>query len=120
MKERIRELRKRVGITQEEFGKRLGVKRVAVTNWEIGKVNPSDIVIKSIVREFGVDEDWLLYGATEMYTDQNKQVMAQVDAMMISDNQTMKAILRGMSQLRQDEWKTVERILEMITKERGS
>lgn len=67
MLNRIKELRKIVGLTQTEFGARLGVKGNTVTGYETGIRTPSDAVITSICREFGVNELWLRTGDGEMF-----------------------------------------------------
>ena len=45
MKERIKELRKSLGITQQEFADKLGLKRNTIATYEIGKAVPSDRVV---------------------------------------------------------------------------
>lgn len=65
MNERIKELRKKLGLTLEKFGARLGVKKAAVSKWENGD-NITDQMFKSICREFNVNEEWLRNGTGEM------------------------------------------------------
>ena len=67
MNDRIKELRKTLGLTLEKFGERLGVKRNSVSQWENGINNISDQVRKSICREFGVNEEWLLSGSGPIF-----------------------------------------------------
>lgn len=62
MKDRIKKLRKVLGITQQEFADRIGLKRNSVANYEIGRNMPIDPVITSICREFNVNEQWLRTG----------------------------------------------------------
>ena len=59
MNERIKAVRLALGISQEEFGKRLGVTRGAITNIELNKVEPKPLFVDLICREFNVNEDWL-------------------------------------------------------------
>lgn len=66
MGERLKELRKLFGLTQEEFAKRIGIKRNTIATYEIGRNTPIDAVIFSICREFNVNEDWLRAGEGEM------------------------------------------------------
>lgn len=47
---------------QEPFGEKIGVTRSAVSGYESGHRNPSNNVLKSICREFNVNEDYLFYG----------------------------------------------------------
>lgn len=71
MNERIKELRKRLNLTQQEFADRLSIKRGAVANYEVGRNTPSDSVIALICREFNVSERWLREGEGEMFLPQN-------------------------------------------------
>ena len=71
MNERIKELRKRLNLTQQEFADRLSIKRGAVANYEVGRNTPSDSVIALICREFNVSERWLREGDGEMFIPQD-------------------------------------------------
>lgn len=71
MNERIKELRKRLNFTQQEFADRLSIKRGAVANYEVGRNTPSDSVIALICREFNVSERWLREGEGEMFLPQD-------------------------------------------------
>lgn len=62
MKDRIKEIRKDNKMTQVEFGEKIGVKGNTITNYESGLRNPTDAVIKSICREFGINEEWIRNG----------------------------------------------------------
>ena len=62
MKDRIKQVRKSQNLTQTAFGDIIGVKGNTITNYETGLRNPTDAVIKSICREFGVSEEWLRTG----------------------------------------------------------
>lgn len=67
MKDRIKKIRKAIKLTQVQFGEKIGVKGNTVTNYESGLRTPTDAVIKSICREFNVDENWLRTGEGEMF-----------------------------------------------------
>ena len=67
MHERIKLLRKHLGLTQAEFGARIGVKGNTVTGYENCLRVPSDAVIISICREFGVPPEWLTLGVGEIF-----------------------------------------------------
>ena len=67
MNERIKEIRKALSLTLEEFGKELGVTRSAIGHIENGIRNITEQMILSICREFNVNENWLRYGEGEMF-----------------------------------------------------
>ncbi len=71
MNERIKQLRKHLGLNQSDFASRLGVSQSAVAAWELGTRNPMDAVIQSICREFNVSERWLREGDGEMFLPQD-------------------------------------------------
>ena len=60
--ERIKYLRKCLNLTQEEFAAKLGVKRGAIANYEIGRNVPVDSVVALICKVFNVNEVWLRTG----------------------------------------------------------
>ena len=67
IKDRIKTLRKALGLTQQEFADKIGIKRGAVANYELGRNEPIDAVLSLICREFHVDEHWLRTGEGEMF-----------------------------------------------------
>ena len=64
--ERVRMVRNAEGLTMEEFGKRLGVGRSAISNIENGNRDLTAQMAKSIAREFRVSEEWLKTGEGDM------------------------------------------------------
>lgn len=65
---RVKELRLALKLTQEEFAARLGVRRGAIANYEVGRNPPTDSVKALIYREFSVSPDWLERGSGEMFS----------------------------------------------------
>ncbi len=57
------------GLTQTEFGERVGVKPAHVTNWVKDYHSPSRGTLLSISREFGVNEQWLIDGSGAIYKE---------------------------------------------------
>ena len=64
--DRIKEVRKKAGLTQQKFADRIGAKQNTVAQYEIGRNVPIDPVITSICREFRVSEKWLRTGEGQM------------------------------------------------------
>lgn len=86
MKDRIKLIRKERKLTQESFGKLIGVKGNTITNYENGLRNPSDAIINSICREFNVNEEWLRTGKGEKYSTPEDEVAdAVADLLFKSD-----------------------------------
>ena len=65
--ERIKELRKSLNLTLEEFGKKLGVGKTAISKLEKSERNLTDQMALSICREFNVREEWLRDGTGDMF-----------------------------------------------------
>ena len=65
--EKLQELRKQKGLTQEELAARLYVSRTAVSKWESGRGYPNIESLKAIARVFSVTVDELL-SADELLT----------------------------------------------------
>ena len=60
--EKLQELRKRKGITQEELAESLYVSRTAVSKWESGRGYPNIESLKAVAKFFGITIDELLSG----------------------------------------------------------
>ncbi|MBO7302799.1 MAG: helix-turn-helix transcriptional regulator, partial [Clostridia bacterium] len=58
--EKLQELRKQKGLTQEELAQKLYVSRTAISKWESGRGYPSIDSLKSIARFFSITVDELL------------------------------------------------------------
>ena len=77
---RIRELRKQIGLNQDTFGQRIGLKHGAVSRME----KPGNMVIAQNIRlicdVYKVNEQWLLTGEGEMRRANNESVFRQFAA----------------------------------------
>lgn len=68
-------LRKRTGLTQSQFGEKIGVTASAVSEYETGKSMPGPDKLPTIAKELGVSIDDLLSGRMPGETSQEKGVM---------------------------------------------
>ena len=64
MNARIKEVRTHpsVNLSQDAFGKRIGLSGAAISRLESGDRNMTESNIISICREFNVSESWLRFG----------------------------------------------------------
>lgn len=121
MKDRIRQLRKDLGLNQTEFGDRIGVKQGSIASYENGSRTPIDAVITSICREFSVNEDWLRTGTGDMYVELSKdQELADFAARLYKEdeNSFKRRLVSVLSNLSEDEWELLASIAEKIQKEK--
>jgi transcriptional regulator with XRE-family HTH domain len=58
--DRIRDLRKQHGITQEELAKHLGISRASLANIESDRQSVSPFTLIALANYFNVTVDWLL------------------------------------------------------------
>lgn len=78
--DRIQQLRKSRGISQEELADRIGVSRQAVSKWESGQTSPDLEKIVLLSDYFEVTTDYLLKGVspTQAQTEQAQTEPAQI------------------------------------------
>lgn len=58
--EKIKTLREKLGITQAELARRLGITRSSVNGWEMGLSVPSTPILVELSQTFNVSVDYLL------------------------------------------------------------
>lgn len=85
MHERLKRLRKTLGITQQEFADKIGIKRNTIATYESGRNEPIDAVISLICREFNVSEKWLRNGEGEMFLDLSEDEFVKAAASLSND-----------------------------------
>lgn len=127
MNERIRELRKSLGLNQTEFGARIGVKQGSVAGYESGIRTPLDTVVTSICREFNVNRLWLETGEGPMLRPEPAaDTLAGAIADIIGhDDPLAVAVMTSLAQMPPNWWeawreKLVESLpQEIVSDERG-
>ena len=63
--ERIKKVRKALGLTQQEFADKIGSKRNTIATYEMGRTEPSAAVVSLVCTKFNVSETWLRTGNGE-------------------------------------------------------
>ena len=86
--EKILELRKKKGLSQEQLGEEVNVTRQTISNWELGETSPNPEQLKLLSKIFNVSIDELLDNNLE------NQILSRVK---ITEKQTekIKKILKG-------------------------
>lgn len=110
MNERIKKLRKSLGLTQTEFGSRIGVKGNTVTGYETGLRSPSDAVIFSICREFNVSEDWLRTGTGQMFvelSDEDQLAIWAAEILKDSKDSFRRRVVKMLMSIPTEEWEKI-------------
>jgi len=66
--QRIKELREKLGLNQREFSKLLSLSGGYIAGIEVNLRKVNDRLIKLIISQFSVNEDWLRFGKGEIFT----------------------------------------------------
>ena len=120
MKNRIKELRQSLGMTQVEFAGKLGIKSAAISNYEIGRNEPIDAVISLICREFGVSETWLRTGEGEMYVPRTRleEIYSRIaDLSGGEPNPFREKLLLALLRIPDEKWPLIEQAARDILAE---
>lgn len=114
MGERVKELRKTLGLSGEKFGEKIGLKRNSLSQIETGKNNLSEQNILAICREFNVNEEWLRYGTGEMFKDMSldEEIISFIGEIQWDTSNTFKKrFISAISKLNEEEWNILEKII---------
>lgn len=117
---RIKQLRKTLGYTQEQFGKRIGLKKPTISLLENGAQKLSTQNRLAILREFNVNPDWLDNGEGEMFiqfknTDELMQFVSEITE--ADDSDIRKRLLNALAQLPPEDWNVIEEIIDTVKKQ---
>jgi len=66
--QRIKELREKLGLNQRKFSKLLSLSGGYIAGIEVNLRKVNDRLIKLIISQFGVNEDWLRSGNGQIFT----------------------------------------------------
>lgn len=113
MNERLREIRKALGMTLEEFGKKVGVTRSAVGRIEKGERTLTEQMILSICRTFHVDYFWLTEGTGEMFLSVPDNVLYEISEEYDLDDIDQKIIEKYLN-LSKDQRAVIKNYLKEI------
>ena len=117
MNDRIKKIRRELKMTQDDFGKRIGLARNSVANYEIGRRTPTTAVITSICREFGVNEVWLRTGEggeSNMFSKMSKddRYSISLGKLAASDNKFIQNALITLAETDPDKLKVIEEFMK--------
>ncbi len=111
MKERIKALRKKLGLNQTEFGRETKTSLSAVQKWESGENVPSNATIEIIRARWNVSEAWLRTGEGEMFAHKSREAEFSAACGEIlrncPDEDTLAVLTRVISALAKVDWSGV-------------
>ena len=115
---RIKSIRKDIGISQDEFGKRLGVTGGAISLIEKGERTLTEQMRKAICREFGISYNWLVNGVEPMKMPAAEADMGKLERIMYGDNEFVKFVFRQMADMPPAFWEDVEAMVDKYIEEK--
>lgn len=113
MNERIKTVRKSLGLTMKDFGARIGLTTAAISRIENGQNSTTDQTVLSICREYGVNEVWLRTGEGAMFSQDRKTVIDRVAEEYKLDARE-RAIVTAYLELSPDDRAAIVRYLESV------
>lgn len=123
MNERLKELRKTLGLTMEKFGAGVGVKKNTISQIESGVSNLTEQMINSICKTNWngryVNETWLRTGEGEMFrqTDLEEEMAALIASVADEpDGSFKRKLFTVMARLNEDQWKLLADLAEEFAK----
>lgn len=120
MNERMKELRKAMGKSQEEFGKILGITKSGVSDIESGRRNVTEQHI-IMLRNENVNEDWLRTGKGEMFIPKTKDEQISkmlADVLKCEDSDFKKRLIVALSKMDDTGWNALEKFIDSITSQK--
>lgn len=113
MKDCLKQIRKKLGLTQQEFADKLKITRNNIAGYETGKRSPSDAAIQLICKEFSVNETWLRTGEGEMFIemDLEDELMQWAGTVLAAESDDFKKrFIRMLSKLSENEWELLAKM----------
>lgn len=115
---RVKQIRKKLNLSQKQFGEKIGLKANSISDIENEKNALTNQNIKLICSVFNISYDWLLYGTGEMQGDTFDDVLTRIDHIMTGENETAKRLFSAFSRLNNEEWKTLEKLIDFYLEEK--
>ena len=111
---RVRELRKELGLTLEKFGVRLGVGKTAISGIETGRRGLTDQIFLSICREYNVNPGWLRFGNGPMFLDKHDSDDYMAAAASLSDDPLVTSCLIEYAKLQPSDREIIRNYIDNI------
>lgn len=102
MKDRIKIIIQKAGVTQATFAERIGIQQSAVSMWLSGKREPTEAIKKLICSEYGISRRWLETGEGEMRDPQRTSDIELLAQAATGQCEAKKIILRAVASMPDD------------------
>ncbi len=111
MNERLKKLRKELGLTMESFGHRIGVGKTTISMIETGKSSLTDRNISTICKEWHVNESWLREGSGDMFItlSRDEKIAEFIGSVQFeAEDSFKKRLISVLASLTSEQWKLLE------------
>lgn len=121
MNERFKQIRKALGMTQDEFSSKISLSRNFIAQIESGTKTPSDRTVSDVCREFNVNEEWLRTGNGEMFVPETKDEQISkmlADVLKCEDSDFKKRLIVALSKMDNAGWDSLEKFIDSIANQK--
>lgn len=114
--ERIKIVRKNEKLSQELFAVRLSVTRNIIAKYETNLVEPTEIFIKYLCKEFGVSEHWMKTGEGDIYAASTSEdfFSEKIGEILMTENEVIKEIVTKASELDEDYLNMLNQLIDSM------
>lgn len=118
MNERIKELRKKLKISQKVMAEKLNLSENYIFLMERGDRQPSDRTILDICREFNVNEQWLRTGEGEMEIKRtrNEELLDFFNSVADMPESKKAKVVTAMSRMTDEQWEQFADLVLVLAK----
>lgn len=124
MKDRIKKIRKKLDLTQQEFADKLCIKRNTLASYETGKSNLSDAAVSLICTKCNVNEKWLRTGEggddnmfiKMSYSEEISKFMG--DILKDNTDSFKKRFISMLAALDESDWESLKKMVELLQEKR--
>lgn len=98
--ERIKTLRKALGLSQKDFGEELGTTRDVISNLEYGRVEPKPVFLDLICTIFNINPEWLKDGTGEIFNPSPEPNEELIEASQVFEKLTPRLQKYALQQIK--------------------
>ncbi|MBU9724399.1 helix-turn-helix domain-containing protein [Diplocloster modestus] len=114
---RFKKLRNKTGSNQEDFGKKLGITKSAISRIESGLNGVSEQNIMALVREYGVNEVWLrtgLGGEDSMFVElsDDDRYSISLGKLGRTENEFVQNAINAIAETKPEDLKIIEEFMK--------
>lgn len=115
--DRIRAVRKQLGLNQTDFGEKIGLKQTSLAQIETGARTATDRTTILICEKFNVNRVWLVEGRGEMFESADMEFERAVDRVMFGESDFARRVFKLFGKLTLEEWNKLEEIAHRLVED---